>query len=98
MLPSVAAPRVSGESTPWHSKRFSRGSVAERSRIAPALVDQLASLVAPPLCAACGARCPAEGTLCGRCDADLVSAPRVVEPGPPGIDLAIAASPFEGAA
>jgi predicted amidophosphoribosyltransferase len=36
--------------------------------------------------------------VCGRCEADLAAAPRVLEPGPPGVDLAIAASPFEGVA
>jgi len=30
--------------------------------------------------------------------ADLTAAPRVIEPGPPGIDLAVAASPFDGVA
>ena len=36
--------------------------------------------------------------LCGRCEADLAAAPRVIEPGPPGVDLAVAASPFDGVA
>ncbi len=36
--------------------------------------------------------------LCERCDADLAAAPRVIEAGPPGVDLAVAASPFEGPA
>jgi predicted amidophosphoribosyltransferase len=30
--------------------------------------------------------------------ADLAAAPRVIEPGPPGVDLAVAASPFDGIA
>jgi predicted amidophosphoribosyltransferase len=58
----------------------------------------LASLVAPPLCAACGAGCQPEAVLCERCERDLATAPRVIESGPPGIDLAIAASPFDGPA
>jgi predicted amidophosphoribosyltransferase len=66
--------------------------------ISPALVEQLASLIAPPLCAACG-RARDEGeTLCERCLADLAAAPRVIEAGPPGVDLAVAASPFDGVA
>jgi predicted amidophosphoribosyltransferase len=36
--------------------------------------------------------------LCERCAEDLAAAPRVIEPGPPGVDLAIAASPFGGVA
>jgi predicted amidophosphoribosyltransferase len=59
---------------------------------------QLASLVAPPLCAACGDRCAPDAVLCDGCDRDLAGAPRVVETGPPAVDLAIAASPFDGPA
>ena len=58
----------------------------------------IAALVAPPLCAACGARCVPEVVLCDRCDGELAGAPRVIEPGPPGVELAVAASPFDGAA
>lgn len=58
----------------------------------------IAALVAPPLCAACGARCAPEVVLCDRCDGDLAGAPRVIEPGPPGVDLAVSASPFDGPA
>jgi predicted amidophosphoribosyltransferase len=36
--------------------------------------------------------------LCERCFEDLMAAPRVMEPGPAGIDLAVAASPFDGVA
>jgi predicted amidophosphoribosyltransferase len=66
--------------------------VAERA------LASIAALVAPPLCAACGARCVPEAVLCDRCDAELAAAPKVIEPGPPGVDLAVAASPFEGSA
>jgi predicted amidophosphoribosyltransferase len=66
--------------------------------IASTLVAQIASLLAPPLCAACGSPHQAEAVLCGRCEADLAAAPRVIEPGPPGVDLAVAASPFDGVA
>jgi predicted amidophosphoribosyltransferase len=58
----------------------------------------IAALVAPPLCAACGARCAPELVLCDRCDGELAGAPRVIESGPPGVELAVAASPFDGAA
>jgi predicted amidophosphoribosyltransferase len=55
-------------------------------------------LIAPPLCAACGSVRSAEQTLCDRCDTELATAPRVREPGPPGVDLAVSASPFDGVA
>jgi predicted amidophosphoribosyltransferase len=67
-------------------------------RIAARLIDQIASLAAPPLCAACGHGRPVAAVICARCDADLAAAPRVVEPGPPVVDLAVAASPFDGVA
>jgi ComF family protein len=58
----------------------------------------MVSLLAPPLCAACGSACHTGAALCERCDRDLATAPVVIEPGPPGVDLAVAASPFEGPA
>jgi predicted amidophosphoribosyltransferase len=61
-------------------------------------LDQIVSLLAPPLCAACGAGRSVDEVLCKRCQGQLATAPRVLEPGPPGLDLAVAASPFEGAA
>jgi predicted amidophosphoribosyltransferase len=60
--------------------------------------ESIASLIAPPLCAACGSVRPAKEVLCERCDGELATAPRVREPGPPGIDLAVSASPFDGVA
>lgn len=66
--------------------------------IGSALLEQLTSLVAPPLCPACGSARPAREVLCEGCGSELATAPRVVEPGPPGVDLAVSASPFEGVA
>lgn len=63
-----------------------------------ALIEQVASLVAPPRCAACGSASPAGAVVCVRCEQGLATAPCAIEPGPPGVDLAVAASPFEGAA
>ena len=63
-----------------------------------AAIEHVVSLIAPPLCAACGSARPLEAVICERCEADLASAPRVIEPGPPGVDLAVAASPFDGVA
>jgi ComF family protein len=62
------------------------------------LLEPLASLISPPLCAACGAQRSAPELLCERCDAELAAVPRVRDPGPPGLDLVISASPFDGVA
>jgi predicted amidophosphoribosyltransferase len=68
-------------------------------RVPPArALESIASLIAPPLCAACGSARRTEEALCERCNGELASAPRVREPGPSGVDLAVSASPFEGVA
>ena len=67
-------------------------------RAITSLVAELASLLAPPLCAACAANRPDDGALCEPCKGELATAPRILEAGPYGIDLAISASPFEGVA
>lgn len=59
---------------------------------------QLASLVAPPRCAACGAACQVSSSLCIECLAELAGARRLIEPGPPAVDLAVAVGEFEGVA
>jgi predicted amidophosphoribosyltransferase len=59
-------------------------------------IDQIVSLLAPPLCAACGADRCVDEILCGRCERELATAPRIVEPGPAGLDLVVSVSPFEG--
>jgi predicted amidophosphoribosyltransferase len=61
-------------------------------------LGQLVSLLAPPLCAACGEQRAPDEVLCDRCEGELAAAPVVTEPGPPGLDLAVSASPFEGVA
>ena len=66
--------------------------------MAPALGRQLAALMAPPRCGGCGAGCEAAEPLCERCSAELGASAPVVEPGPPGVELAVAAARFEGAA
>jgi predicted amidophosphoribosyltransferase len=60
------------------------------------MLEQLVSLVAPPLCAACGGTTEPDAVICDRCEVDLAAAPTVVDPGPPGVDLAVSASPFDG--
>ena len=61
-------------------------------------IEQLISLVAPPFCAACAANRPVDSILCERCGQELATAPVILEFGPPGIDLAVVASPFDGVA
>jgi predicted amidophosphoribosyltransferase len=70
----------------------------ERVSIACDLIEQIVSLLAPPLCAACGAEMPVGEIVCERCETELATAPVVREAGPVGLDLAVSASPFEGAA
>src|SRR5262245_16606272 len=60
------------------------------------LTDQLISLLAPPLCAACGERRSLAEVICERCERELATAPKVVEPGPGGIHLVASVAPFEG--
>jgi predicted amidophosphoribosyltransferase len=66
--------------------------------MASALIERLASLIAPPLCAACGSARSGDQVLCERCSAELAAAPRLREPGPPDVDLVVSASPFDGVA
>jgi predicted amidophosphoribosyltransferase len=61
-------------------------------------LEQITSLIAPPLCAACGAVRPPEALVCERCQAELATAPAVMDPGPRGVDLAVSAAPFDGVA
>jgi predicted amidophosphoribosyltransferase len=81
----------------WHCARQSSASATDPRPVA-GFIEQLTSLVAPPLCAACGATRPPESVLCDRCEADLAAAPRVIDPGPPDVDIAVSASPFDGVA
>jgi predicted amidophosphoribosyltransferase len=61
-------------------------------------LESIASLIAPPLCAACGSTRPGDLVLCEPCSAELAVARRVLDPGPAGVDLAVSVSPFEGVA
>jgi predicted amidophosphoribosyltransferase len=62
------------------------------------LSRRLTTLLAPPRCAACGDGCEAAATLCSRCETELNRAPAVVEPGPPGVRVSIAAASYAGVA
>jgi predicted amidophosphoribosyltransferase len=70
---------------------------SERDSLARGL-ESIASLIAPPVCAACGSTRHVDRMLCERCSGELAVAPRVRDPGPPGVDLAVSASPFDGVA
>jgi predicted amidophosphoribosyltransferase len=54
--------------------------------------------MAPPRCGCCGAGCEATDVICGRCNNELAAVRPIVEAGPAGISLAVAASRFEGVA
>jgi predicted amidophosphoribosyltransferase len=107
MTPSVVPPVSWDDTTRWQWAQLSSGlRVDDRpiastgpKRVALARgLESIASLVAPPLCAACGAPRPAEVVICERCSVELATAPRVRDPGPRGVDLAVSASPFDGVA
>ncbi|MFL5908036.1 MAG: ComF family protein [Solirubrobacterales bacterium] len=66
--------------------------------MASSVLDQLVSILAPPLCAACGSIRAEGSVLCRECEAGMASTVPVIEAGPPGVDVAVAAAPFEGAA
>jgi predicted amidophosphoribosyltransferase len=55
------------------------------------------TLLVPPLCATCGAACPAAAVLCSPCEATLRAA-RPTTAGLPWLDLVWAAAPHEGVA
>jgi predicted amidophosphoribosyltransferase len=62
------------------------------------LIHAAASLIAPPLCAACGRSCRAEAVICTRCSRALAGAAPILSGGPDGIDRAWSSAPHEGVA
>jgi predicted amidophosphoribosyltransferase len=62
------------------------------------LVSVASSLLAPPLCAACGRGCRAEAVLCTRCSRSLGTARPLLTGGPQGIDRVWSSAPHEGVA
>src|SRR6201999_1731748 len=62
------------------------------------LVGLASSLLAPPLCAACGRGCRAEAVLCTRCSRALGAARPVSAGGPQGVDRVWSSAPHEGVA
>jgi predicted amidophosphoribosyltransferase len=62
------------------------------------VLQAASSLVAPPLCAACGRSCRAEAVICTRCSRALAAAPPILAGGPQGIDRAWSSAPHDGVA
>jgi predicted amidophosphoribosyltransferase len=62
------------------------------------LLNAAVSLVAPPLCAACGRTCRAEAVLCTRCSRALAAATPLLTGGPQGIDRAWSSASHDGVA
>ena len=62
------------------------------------LLQVASSLVAPPLCAACGRTCRAEAVICTRCSRTLAAATPILSGGPQGIDRAWSSAPHDGVA
>jgi predicted amidophosphoribosyltransferase len=63
-----------------------------------ALARQLLSALAPPRCGCCASRCEPGSILCEDCRAELTRARPVIECGPSGVSLSVAASRFDGIA
>jgi predicted amidophosphoribosyltransferase len=99
MLPSFVLPLCCGlKVLPWQPACLSSPISPDGCPIPAPLIERIVSLAAPPLCAACGCTRAPGAILCRGCEADLAAAPRAIEEGPPGVDLAVAASPFQGVA
>jgi predicted amidophosphoribosyltransferase len=69
------------------------------SAMARQALASLAAIVAPPRCAICALACRPRQLLCPACARSLEEAvPLLADPGPPGVEVALAASAYEGAA
>jgi predicted amidophosphoribosyltransferase len=62
------------------------------------LLQVASSLIAPPLCAACGRSCRAEAVICTRCSRALAAAAPILSGGPDGIDRVWSSAPHDGVA
>jgi predicted amidophosphoribosyltransferase len=62
------------------------------------LLQLASSLLAPPLCAACGRNCRAEAVICTRCSRALGAAAPILAGGPQGIDRVWSSAPHDGVA
>jgi predicted amidophosphoribosyltransferase len=66
--------------------------------MSPSVARRLASALAPPRCGCCGWPCEPAAILCEGCRQELRRAEPLIESGPSGISLAVAASRYEGIA
>jgi predicted amidophosphoribosyltransferase len=62
------------------------------------LLQVASSLLAPPLCAACGRSCRAEAVICTRCSRALAAAVPILSGGPQGIDRVWSSASHDGVA
>jgi predicted amidophosphoribosyltransferase len=62
------------------------------------LLQVASSLIAPPLCAACGRSCRAEAVICTRCSRTLAAAAPILSGGPDGVDRVWSSAPHDGVA
>src|ERR1044072_6037846 len=62
------------------------------------LLQALATVFVPPVCAACGRSCRSDASLCTRCARQLDAAEPLEGRGPPGIDRAWSSAPHESVA
>jgi predicted amidophosphoribosyltransferase len=62
------------------------------------LLQVASSLVAPPLCAACGRGCRSEAVICTRCSRALAAAAAILAGGPQGIDRVWSSASHDGVA
>lgn len=57
-----------------------------------------ASIAAPPACGCCELPLPGGEAVCSACETELRAGRPRLGPAPPGVDLAVAAADYEGAA
>jgi predicted amidophosphoribosyltransferase len=60
------------------------------------LLQAVATVLAPPLCAACGRSCRPQAVVCTRCGRRLAAAEPLLGKGPPGLDHAWSSAAHEG--
>jgi predicted amidophosphoribosyltransferase len=65
---------------------------------AMSLLDAVATVLVPPLCAACCRPCRQDAVLCTRCSRRLAAAEPLEGAGPPGVDRAWSSAPHDGVA
>jgi predicted amidophosphoribosyltransferase len=62
------------------------------------VLQEIATIAVPPLCAACGASCPASAVVCGGCASGLGAAGCLTGDPPGGVDRCWSSAPYEGVA